>query len=99
MKIGDRCADVQKANDLREQKWKRMMDECKKDPEEYSPVALIPKTSTPAELGLLKGQVIEVRYSMENCETGDKYMHCWEGTVADVRIAGKFVLAGVAVST
>ena len=47
LKIGDRCADVQKANDLREQKWKRMMDECKKDPEEYSPVALIPKTSTP----------------------------------------------------
>ena len=77
----------------------RLKDECKKDPEEYSPVALIPKTSTPAELGLLKGQVIEVRYSMENCETGDEHMHCWEGTVADVRIAGQFVLAAVTVST
>ena len=64
-----------------------------------SPVALIPKTGTLPELELLKGQVIEVRYSMKDGEEGATYMHCWEGTVTDAKIAGQFVLAGVTVST
>ena len=36
---------------------------------------------------------------MKDGEEGATYMHCWEGTVTDAKIAGQFVLAGVTVST
>ena len=77
--LGRTTADHHKRTRVRQKLWAKWLEAAYENPEEYSPVVRF----TPVSQSYV-GRKIEVRWQMEDAETKELFLHCFEGTIREV---------------